>query len=190
MKPMAALCSVKLRYVENGVPMLTKSGFQYDGWTAPHFHSGVWSISNIVSVSGPENQFPKAMKLGAVVFSSRQWDPQFYQQYQEVVQMLLQQTQREGQAYLDAQFAALRQHFHDLSVSNRAAFEAQLAAKDRSTRNFCDYVLDRERYTDGNTVFILPSGYNRAATNGQDYLLTSDPTYSPGGDWHELKKFK
>jgi hypothetical protein len=190
-KSRALTCSVKLRYVVNGVPMLTKSGFNFDGYDMgrdPRFSNGMWSLFNITSITGPEAEFPKAMRLAAVVLSSRQWDPQFFQQYQEVVIMILKQTQREGQEYLDAQFAAMRQHFHDLSSSNMEAFKAEMAAKDKNTRNFCDYVLDRERYTDGHTEFIMPSGYNRAATNGSDYLLTNDPSYSPSGDWHELKK--
>jgi len=190
-KPRALTCSVKLRYTVNGVPMLTKSGFDFDGYELgrdPRFSTGLWTLHNITSISGPEAEFPKAMKLGLVVLSSRQWDPQFFEQYQEICYMIVQQIQKEGQAYLDAQFAALRQHFHDLSASNKEAFQQQIAAKDRNTRNFCDYVLDRSRYTDGHTEFIMPSGYNRAATNGSDYILTNDPSFRLDGDWHELKK--
>jgi hypothetical protein len=188
MQAQAYQCSVVLRYVLNGVPMETKSGYHYDGWEAPHFHTGTWRISDITSITGPQDQFPKAMRLGAVVLSSQRWDPQFSEQYLDVINMLLKETRAAGQAYLDAQFAALRQHFHDLSESNRVAFEAQEAAKDKNTRDFCDYVLDRERYTDGHTEFILPSGYSRAATNGTDYVLTDDPGYRAQGDWHELNK--
>ncbi len=190
-KSFAFTCSVKMRYVIDGVPMLTKSGCHLDGYENgrdPRFSLGNWTISNIISITGPEAEFPKAMKLAAVVLSSRQWDPQFYQQYQEICIMILKEIQREGQARLDAQFAALRQHYRDLSISNREAFNAQMAARDKSTRNVCDYVLDRDRYTDGHTEFILPSGYSRAITNGSDYVLTNDVRVGAGGDWHELKK--
>ena len=186
----AWICTVKMRYTLNGVLMLTKSGFKYDSYTAPRFHTGAWFVNDVTGITGPEAQFPKAEKLAAVVLSSRQWDPQFFEQYVEVMKWLIKQNQDEGQAYLNAQAAALQQHFHDLSESNRAAFEAQEAAKDENTRQFCDYVLDRERYTDGHTQFILPSGYKRAATNGTDYVVTDDPDYSPSGDWHELKQVK
>jgi hypothetical protein len=171
--------------------MLTKSGFNFDSYEVgsnPAFTTGLWTIGNIVSITAPEAEFPRAMKQAVVVLSSRQWDPQFYQQYQEICYMIVHQIQQEGQAYLDAQFAALRQHFHDLSESNMQSFKDQMAAKDKSTRNFCDYVLDRSRYTDGHTEFIVPSGYNRAATNGTDVILTNEPGYSATGDWRELKK--
>jgi hypothetical protein len=171
--------------------MLTKSGFNYDSFELGHiaqFSNGLWTLNNITSVTGPESDFPKTMKMSAVTLSSRQWDPQFYQQYQEVCFMLVKQIQAEGQAQLDAQFAALRQHFHDLSASNMQAFKEQMAAKDKSTRNFCDYVLDQSRYTDGHTEFIMPSGYKHAATNGTDFIVTDEPGYSAAGDWRELKK--
>lgn len=191
----ALRCSVKLRFEQDGVPMLMKAGFDFDGyevgttWGRAHgFSNGVWTMSNLTYIRGPETEFPKAMKLAAVSLSSRQWDPQFFQQYQEVCHMLVQQMQHENQIRLDAEFKRMQQQYHDLSRSNMVEFNAQQAAKDKNTRTFCDYVLDQSRYSDGHTTFILPSGYNRAATNGSDYLLTNDASYSAGGNWHELKK--
>ena len=186
--PKAEICSVTMRYVLDGVPMETKSGFHFDGYSVPRFRSGLWTLSNITSVTGPQSAFPKAMKLGGIVLSSRQWNPQFFEQYREIVFWLLKQARDEGQAYLNAQFAAMRRNYADLSNSNRSAFEAQEAAKDKNTQEFCDYVLDQQRYSDGTTEFILPSGYKNAATDGTNFEVSDDPNFQPGKGYRPLTK--
>jgi len=191
----ALKCSVKLRFTANGVSMLWKTGFDYDSyqsgtpWGLAHgYVDGYWQLTNLTSISGPEAEFSKAMKLAGVTLSSRRFDPQFFQQYLEIVQMILNEFQRENQERIDAQLQQLRARWHDLDTRGRAAFDAQEANKDRFTRDMCDFALDQERYTDGSTQFIMPSGYNRAITNGDEYILTNDRNFSPGGNWHDLQK--
>ena len=69
-----------------------------------------------------------------------------------------------------------------------AAFKEQMAAKDKSTRNFCDYVLDRQRMTDGKSEVIVPSGFSHAVSNGSEVILSNDPISTTGTGYHELKK--
>ena len=197
-KPMATQitralnCSVKLRSTLNGTVTLTKVAFNFDGydsgttWGRAHgFSNGEWYLTNWSIIGGPEAEFPKALRLGAVTLSSMRFDPEFFQQYIEVCQMLTQQIAQEGQERLDI----LRKSYHPISSFNKEKWDEQEAAKDRFTRDMCDYALDRQRFTDGSTQFIVPTGYSYAAKNDKgDFIVTNDPTYNRFKDWQELQK--
>jgi hypothetical protein len=188
--------TVKLRFSKGGVPTIYKCSCHFDSWMlgptqvgTQSFYSGTWIIKDYTDFSAPEKEVPRAMMLSSVFLSSRKLDPEFYEQYLEVSQFLMKQMQDANQERLNANFARMRNEYHQMSSDHMAQFNEQMAAKDKNTRNFCDYVLNQERYSDGSHEFIVPSGYNRAATDGSgNYVITNSPTYQPSGDWHELKK--
>ena len=179
----AAKCLLKIRYVQGGVRMIMKAGFDFDGyesgtaWGRAHgFTNGDWYMSNVAQIIGPESEFTKAMKLAAVAFSSSQFDPVFVKKCQQVTGQIVGDMIGDGWARINANSENQQRALHD-----------KWAANDKFTRDMCDYVKDQERYTDGKTQFIMPIGYNRALTNGTEFLMTNDPG-SPGPEWTDLKK--
>jgi hypothetical protein len=190
----ALKCSVKIRASVNGVPMITKIAFNFDGydsgttWGRAHgFSNGEWYLTNWSGITGPEAEFSKALRLGAVTLSSTRFDPEFFQQYLEVCQMLTNQIAQQGQERLEI----LRKSYHPISGFNKEKFDDQMAAKDRFTRDMCDYASDQERFTDGSTQFIVPNGYSYAGKNDSgEFILSNDPSYNKFKDWQELQKVR
>jgi len=197
-KPMATqttkslACSVKLRYTSNGTSMMAKVAFRYDGydsgtaWGKSHgFSNGEWYLMDWSIVTGPESQFPKALRIGAVSLSSEHFDPAFFQQYMEVCAALTQQIAAEGAERLEI----IRKSYHPINSFNKQKFDEQEAAKDRFTRAMCDYASDQQRFTDGKTQFIVPIGYKYAGVkdNG-DVIVTDDPTYNKYKEWQEMNR--
>ena len=181
----AEKCSVKVRYTLNGVRMTMKAMMNFDGyesgtaWGRAHgFTNGDWYLNNMAQVVGPEKDFDKVMKFAAVAYSLTLFDPVFVQKCQQVSGQIVSDMIGAGWARIDANGRAQQQALKD-----------KWAANDKFTRDMCDYVLDRERYTDGTTEFIMPNGYNRAITDGSgDYIMTNNHNLSPGPGWSDLKK--
>ena len=197
-KPMATQttvaldCSLKVRFTDGGTPMMAKIAFRYDGydsgttWGRAHGYSnGEWYLMDWSVISGPEAEFSKALRIGAVTLSSEHFDPEFFQQYLEVIAFLTQQIAEDGQKRLDE----LRASYHPLSSFNKQKFDEMEHRKDLFTRDMCDYVSDQQRFSDGSTQFIVPTGYSYAGEkeNG-DVILTNDPTYNRFKEWQEMRK--
>ncbi|HWD39713.1 MAG TPA: hypothetical protein VG944_12755 [Fimbriimonas sp.] len=189
--------SVKLRFDHNGVPSLFKAQLRFDGSQSASMglngsssYNGIWLIQDGMSVVGPESKFPEAMRIAGVVFSSRRLDPHFFQAYADAAEAIIKQGAQETADYVSSIRQKMAESYQSgLREDRQRDFKQQMAAKDQHSRDFCDYLLDRERYTDGQTEFILPSGYNRAISNGAGtYVVTNDASYKPTGEWHELGK--
>jgi len=190
-----------LRYTEGGVPILVKMAFRFgahDSGTAWSRSQGSvfgeWYGYNLTSIRAPEAEFSKATQIAGVVLSSIRFDPEFYQQYVEVTQMEGKLIQQEGQAGLDAvkregeALEALRNSYHAMTVDSTARFEQEMAAKDLHTRDVCDYILDRGRFTDGTTQFLVPNGYSYAGEKNGDIVLSNDPDFNRLNGYQDLKK--
>jgi hypothetical protein len=197
----AFMCSAKLRYSVNGVPMMAKLGFRFDGFeTATQWERsrgsafGTWYAGKQTIVVGPEAEFSKADDVAAVMISSIRFDPEFFQQYMEITQMENRLITQEGQVALDVirkqgeALEAMRNSYHPISAFNKDEFEHEMAEKDRHTRDVCDYILDRGRFTNGTTDFLVPKGYNYAGEKNGDIVLSNDPDFNRLNGYQDLKK--
>ena len=188
---------LKLRFTENGETMIFKGRLHFDGLATlmppfghqPPFYNSTWTIVDVICLTTPEAKVSSSVALGSVVLSSHRYSPAFFQKFRDVMAMVTQEMNRQTQLIMQDTMNKIRSMNRSLTAENRQALESTSRAQDNSVRNFCDYLGDRERYSDGSTEFIMPSGYNRAATDGQgNYVLTNSASYNPVGNWHELRK--
>jgi hypothetical protein len=195
METRALRCSVKFTYDLNGTPTQTLAAFDYQAddfgtlWGRAHgFSNGHWYLNSVMSVTGPVSEFSKAMRLGAVTLSSQREDPVFYEFYQRVCNALAEQMIQATNEKLKASFEQMQQYFKGMSDHNKELFDQQEHDKDIFTRNMCDFALDQERWSDGATEFLGPSGYDHALTNGTDVILVSGPSDILGSEWKSMNK--
>jgi hypothetical protein len=188
-------CTLKLGYTKDGVPTETMFGFDYQAddfgtlWGRQHgFSNGRWYMNNVVSITGPQAEFEKAMKLAVVTVSSQREDPVFYEFYQEICNMLAQQMIQATNEKLKAAFDHMQEYFKDMSERTKEQFAQQQLSKDDSTRGMCDFALDRSRWTDGQNVFLTPNTVDHVVTNGSEIILQTGPQYQEPGHWEDMKK--
>lgn len=111
-----------------------------------------------------------------------------------------------GLAHLNKRHQDALDQIRDLSIRISVENDAMIArisadrktrwaAEDKASRDFSDYLLGVQRYTDGGTSYSLPSGYSNAWADGSgNYYLSNDPSDDPNstlkGTWKSLKAVK
>ena len=193
MQSHADFVTATFRCTKNGVPTLVKMSFKFDVLDSGTpfarnngFVRGFWRYDNLSAIGGPESDFPRAMRIGGICIDSQRVDPQFFQQYMEIyVALSRNELQRDK-----ARFDAMRQAYHQISAFNKSEFENRMAERDKNAQSMCDYLLDRQKYTDGQSVVTLASGYSYAAKNDNGIIVeTNDPMLIQNREWHLLDKY-
>jgi hypothetical protein len=164
------------------------------GPTAGHFlsESGSYVIGPTLLIMSPATPSPAKVHEAQIIASSGQMTPKFRsfcaQLSLEIAQAGLKATEERGRELVQQ----MRQHTAELHQN----FMNQMAQKDANTREFCNYILDQQDYTDhSGQVVTLPMNYNHSWSNGNgEYILSDDPTFDPkglgSGGWEQMQKAK
>jgi hypothetical protein len=174
--PSLVKLSFTLDVLDSGSPFARNNGFV----------RGFWRYDNLTEIGGPEAEFAKAMRIGGVSIESQKMDPQFFQQYMEIYLALSRNELQQDKAKFDA----MRQAYHEISAFNKEEFQNRMDQRDKNSQRMCDYLLDRQKYTDGQSVVTLASGYTFAAKNDAGIIVeTNDPSLIQDRSWHPLDKY-
>jgi len=165
------------------------------GPTASHFLSenGTYVIGPTLLVMSPASPSEAKVHEAQIIASSAQMTPDF-QLYSAKLALAISNaglvaTEERGKELIK-QMREQTQQIHD-------NFMDKMAQKDADTREFCNYILDKQDYADhsGNVV-TLPSAYNHSWSDGNgNYILNDDPTFDPKKDlgklgYQEMEKTK
>jgi hypothetical protein len=129
------------------------------------------------------------------MLDSQRLNLHWFNKYNQVVQMLVQQQIRNIQRVGELS-RYIAQTSSEIGDMMRKSYDQRQASQDRINRNFSEYVRGVETYRDpdrGGTV-ELPSGYNNAWYNGStsEYIVNDSQLYNPnveaGGNWTKLEK--
>ena len=152
--------------------------------------SGAYVVGPTLLVIVPVKASASRVKEGQIIASSVRKTPQFNEFEGKLA---LQMAQAGAQAALENS-RRQNQQMQDRHESLMADFRSHMAAKDASTHDFCNYILDRQDFKSSNgTVVTMPTTYNHAWTNAAgQYVLSDDPTYDPkgtgAGGWEKLQR--
>jgi hypothetical protein len=77
----------------------------------------------------------------------------------------------------------------------RSDRESRWAAESKASKKFSDYILGVEGYTDGKSLYTVPSGYSNVWSDGNGTVILSnesgyDPNQTESGTWKTLKQAK
>ena len=154
-----------------------------------------WGTERSFACRAPKGQLDEMSKLFQTMLDSQRLNLPWFNKYNQVVQMLVQQQIRNIQRVGELS-RYIAQTSSEISDMMRKSYEERQASQDRINRNFSEYVRGVETYRDpdrGQTV-ELPSGYNNAWYNGStsEYIVTDSQLYNPNveasGNWTKLEK--
>jgi hypothetical protein len=196
---------LKLSFEKNGQPMVASVGTTVYGTflsnnmqlgygrTSTQYSSenGSYVIGPTLVVISPANPSPAKVHEIQIMASSSQMTPSFMN-YCARLALGMSEAQykatKERGKQLIQQMREQTQQIHD-------NFMDEMARKDADTHEFCNYLLDKQDYTDhsGNLV-TLPTAYDHSWSDGNgNFVLNDDPTFNPKKDmgmlgYQELQK--
>lgn len=151
-----------------------------------------WNLSDLFSIMAPKGKLQECQKVALTVRASFKMTLEFFNRVMQVYQLMQDQYYNE--------IAAAGQISRIISATNDqmlegidAQYKAANASADRINQQFSDYLRGVDRYRDGTSEIVLPSGYNEAWQNSKgEYLLSNtvgfDPSVSLGDDWKKLHR--
>jgi hypothetical protein len=161
----------------------------------PQLQSTYWGTERSFACRTVSGHLDEMNKLFQTILDSQRLNLQWFNKYNQVVQMLVQQQIRSIQRVGELS-RYIAQTSNEISDMMRKSYEERQASQDRISRNFSQYIRGVESYRDpdrGESV-ELPSGYNNAWYNGTEYIVTDSQLYNPNveasGNWTRLEKTK
>ena len=154
-----------------------------------------WGTERCFACRAAKGRLDEMNKLFQTILDSQRLNVQWFNKYNQVVQMLVQQQIRSIQRVGELS-RYIAQTSDEISDMMRRSYEERQASQDRISRNFSQYMRGVETYRDperGESV-ELPSGYNNAWYNGStnEYIVTESQLYNPNveasGNWTKLEK--
>ena len=203
---------IELGYTENGRQVQEEiwcmivadtyyTTYEMEQNTGVRMASAFWYPSALWSLKSDENITAEEGKLLMTVFHSFAWDPEWLEQYSELLASL-------WKRHLDATMAqqdALTQAQNEVARIIQTTFSNQEEVMDRVSDEWSNVIRGVEQYDaepglgefdlgQGAPV-LLPNGYDFAWTNGQgDYILTDSANFDPNVDletnldWVKMRK--
>lgn len=155
--------------------------------------NGQLSIDNARAVRAPKGKLEEARKVLFAMVGSTKYELPWYNQVQQVSQML----QKQFYQNLAAQgqiSKIISQTNREVSQTINDSWQKQQESQDRQHHQFTNYIRDVDDYKapDGNGSVSLPSGYQNVYSNGSEYILTNTQ-YDPNADinqttnWNKLE---
>jgi len=196
----AAAGKVRVEYTLDGKPMEEEFHANLEMLSIPvtTMHGPVvhinWFVNAIFGLRAPKGQLARRSREFDVMVQTFQIDPQWFNKYTQIITMLIQmkiqQIQQIGQVS-----RLLARTSDEIRESTMKAWEDRNRVYDRVAENFSHHILGIDVYTHPDTGkrVELPSGYDRAFTNGLgDFIVTESPSYNPNigsnQTWTELKR--
>ncbi len=161
----------------------------------PQLQSNYWGTERSLACRAAKGRLDEMNKLFQTILDSQRLNLQWFNKYNQVVQMLVQQQIRNIQRVGELS-RYIAKTSNEISDMMRKSYEERQASQDRINQNFSQYIRGVETYRDpdrGESV-ELPSGYNNAWYNGStnEYLVTESQLYNPNveasGNWTKLEK--
>ncbi|HWD38307.1 MAG TPA: hypothetical protein VG944_05625 [Fimbriimonas sp.] len=143
------------------------------------------------AVAMPAEPDPERAKEAKIVASSARITPKFQSFAIQLALELSEESLHANQERIQQENLRAEER----RAQSMAEFRHRMEVKDDNTRQFCNYVLDRQDYVRPNgSIVTLPSEYNHSWVNeAGEYILNSDPTFDPkgsgSGGWTELEKY-
>jgi hypothetical protein len=149
--------------------------------SVPAVQTVYWFPLQLYSVRAEKGQLDRQSKLMQVIASSIRVNLQWFNAYQQVLEMwkanVMQSIQNAG--HLSRYLAGINQ---EISAMNRQAWNEHQQSQDRINRRFGEYIrgVDTYRNPISNQPVQLPSGYSQAWANpGGEYIISDSPSYNP-----------
>ena len=150
-------------------------------------------LDRVVAMRADRGQLEAARPIELAIVNSSRINMQWFNQYAQLVQALVDAKLREIRAV--GEFSrALSRASDQISDERRRHWEDTNRSQDRIDREWSEYIRGTETYQDpvrGEPV-ELPSGQNHAwVSRGGEYFLTDNPNFNPNleldGTWVEMK---
>ena len=188
---------MKIEYTHNGIPLEEEFYAVMDIMSTQPDYSGIyiqnWSISYLTSFKTRKGQLTKSKRVLQTIKDSFVMNPQWFNTYSQVVNMLLKMKQEE--------IAAAGRMSRIISQTNREindmimkSYNERQKVNDDMAHKFNQMIRGVETWeTQGREGVELPSGYENAWTNGLgDYIISEEVDFDPNRyfqqSWEELKR--
>jgi hypothetical protein len=148
----------------------------------------------MVGLRAAKGRLERSFQLFQTIISSSRPNLQWFSQYSQLVQTLVQMKMQEirNTGEISRMISRTQQ---EVSAMMRRTYEERQAAQDRISQNFSQYLRGVEAYRDptDNRAVELPSGYREAWSNSQgEYLMSDDPNFNPNAgstaNWQRLER--
>jgi hypothetical protein len=152
-------------------------------WTGFFSDDTTWQLSDQVSISVSGNeQLQTGQAVAMSIKSSLRPTLQFYNCEQQVIK-ILQNSARESIRSAGEVSKIISETNNYISDTINKSYWERQKTNDKMHEQFCDYIRDIDRYTDGKGYeYQLPSGYQDAWINDKgEVLLTDANTPDPNG---------
>ncbi|MBI2193821.1 MAG: hypothetical protein HYU36_17735 [Planctomycetes bacterium] len=140
-----------------------------------------WLAEYLMAFRTEKGKLDANARVFQTMVTSFRWNPQWFNQYTQVSQALIQMKNQQIQQAANLS-RILSQTQNEISDIIMKSYEERQAAYDRISTNFSQAIRGVESFRDpvGERSVELPSGYGRAWANGLgEYIVSDDPSYNP-----------
>ena len=159
----------------------------------PTEYANFWDIKDAVTLRAPKGTLDAQMPVLLTVVNSLRQTPEWTRQLVDLKMKLSKINHQMAMQSIETYGKISREMYRanqEVNASIMSSYEKQNQARDASHRDFINYIRDMDDYRDPstNSTVTLPSTYDRVYSNGSgQYLLTSDPKFSPGSGWSQIQ---
>jgi hypothetical protein len=141
----------------------------------------MWTASYLFACRAPRGRLDTDARLFQTIASSIKVNPVWFNKYIQLIETLAQRQIQQIRAVGEIS-RMMAQTSDEISASRMQTWEANQAARDRSSEAFSQYMRGVDAYSDPNTggTVELPSGYTQAWSNPLgEYVMTESLDFNP-----------
>jgi len=193
---------VKVEYTLNGRRMVEDftAVITYFIATGPTITPGVYAQSvswtpSITSFRAPAEEMPAKIRQLQISLTSRFDNPVWAVSYTRLCAIVTREQLRQQQAIF-ARYQQIRKTLEECNDIIWQTYQNRSAAQDRMFDNYTQALRGVDTYVDpiNNWNVNLPTGYDKAWTNGTDYVFSDSPSFDPNvistGNWQLMTRKK
>lgn len=150
-------------------------------------------IPTVTSFKAPKNTMNEHVKIFKIISDSRKDNPKWAEDYVKLSATITRDQLRQQSAIFNRmqQISRSRSEMSDMIMDS---YEKRNAAYDRIYDNYSQAIRGVDTYRDpiNDWEIDLPTGYDKAWTNGSEYIFSDDANYDPNigsnKDWQKMQR--
>jgi hypothetical protein len=189
---------VKVEYTQNGRRIIEDftANIGYFITNMPVMGMYVQEVNWWASVSSfraPAEDMPSKVRMFQIAVYSRFDNPVFNVSYTRLAALVTREQLRQQQAIF-ARFQQIRKTLEETNDIIWQTYQNRSASYDRMFDNYSQAYRGVDTYVDpvNNWNIELPTGYDNAWTNGNEYIFSDSPSYNPNisstGNWTQMTR--
>jgi hypothetical protein len=190
---------IKVEYTQNGRRMMedfTSSITYFISYLPTTSGMSLPSISwtpTVCSFRAPAEEMPGKIKMFQIAFYSRFDNPVWNVSYTRLAATVTREKLRQQQAIF-ARWQQIRQTQQEIDDIIWKTYENRSRSYDRMFDNYSQALRGVDTYVDpvNNWKIELPTGYDNAWTNGNEYVFSDNPNFNPNAgsilDWQKMDR--